>query len=318
MVALALAGCVATPIAPAESSAAILGGEADTHDPAVVILSSRLDGSGDYVNCSGTLISPHLVLSAAHCFDPALVGPIKVTNVFLGADSKDKTQTADLASWRIGVSFTLDPLFKEVPAVHDVAVHDVAVHDIAVIVLNKPVTTATPLPLLRTPPTEKAALRLIGYGLIDAQDPGSWGTRYETSVAISGVDDTSLWSTDVVHSGCEGDSGGAGVVTVDGADLLAGVISGSLGNKNCASGSKLSRVDQSLDLIDAQLAAHDPDFAPTDMAAAPDLGAPPAALTSHTGGCSTVGDTASVTSLLLVAGALYVLRRRKWSKSAVI
>src|SRR5262245_40314443 len=48
-----------------DSHCATIRGGSPTNDPPVVALAV-----GDYVFCSGTLIAPDVVLTAAHCLDP--------------------------------------------------------------------------------------------------------------------------------------------------------------------------------------------------------------------------------------------------------
>src|SRR5262245_12920553 len=69
----------------ATSARAIIGGSEDHRDPAVVFL--LLEGAG----CTGTLISPRVVLTARHCF-----GNASQARVFFGTDPRDPDFFVDM------------------------------------------------------------------------------------------------------------------------------------------------------------------------------------------------------------------------------
>src|SRR5215204_4353701 len=59
-------GCTIDPSVSVDDTP-IVNGQPDVGDPAVVMLSIQGDGGG--WGCTGTLISPHVVLTAQHCVD---------------------------------------------------------------------------------------------------------------------------------------------------------------------------------------------------------------------------------------------------------
>src|SRR5579859_6252169 len=103
----ALAGCTAA-IDVASSSAPIIGGTTDTGDPSVVLLFAQVPGQQGGSLCTAEVISPHVVVTAAHCVSPAEVGAGAQFTVYVGTDFNTAT-AADLLT----VSEThFDPAFS--------------------------------------------------------------------------------------------------------------------------------------------------------------------------------------------------------------
>src|SRR3954467_12397609 len=81
---LLAAGCVGqVPVATDEQP--IIGGTNTTSDPAVVLLVATIGRSGQ-AYCTAEIVSPHVLMTAAHCVDPNELGGAATFQVFLGAD----------------------------------------------------------------------------------------------------------------------------------------------------------------------------------------------------------------------------------------
>ena len=249
------------------SSRPIIGGVADPQDPAIVLLVGTARRTLSL--CTAEVISPHVVLTAAHCVDPAVIGKGVTYQVFTGADYNDPAQYNNGANY-IGVASTqFDPLF-------DVG-NLQGGHDVGLVVTSQAIGIA-PLPLNRAPLVNAdngSAFRLVGYGVNAGTDTGgvSAGTKRQTTSTLFSYDDLFLEFKDPKHLTCEGDSGGPALLTRNGVELIAGITS--FGDQGCTQAGFETRVDSYLDLIDSVVAAAEGGGRAPDLGvvAAPDLAA---------------------------------------------
>ena len=259
------AGCTA-PVTVGETRAPIIGGSVDNGDPGVVLLFAQVPGSQSGSLCSAEVISPHVILTAAHCVSPAEVGQGAQFVVYPGVDF-DQAQQGDL----LAVAEThFDPQFS--------TQNVQAGHDIGVAILAKP-TLITPLPVNRAPLDTTFVgkpVRFVGYGLDDSAAQTGAGTKRQTTTTLSDYSALLVHFTDGLHETCNGDSGGPAFMTVNGKEVIVGLTS--FGDVNCNQGGYDTRVDAVISFADTYVRMFDPPAAaPPDMghAAPPDMALPP-------------------------------------------
>lgn len=236
-----LVGC-ASP-APGALARPIIGGSLDTGDPAVVLLVSFPPDRSTLNTCTATVIAPTVLLTAAHCVDPA-THPAHIFGAYLGADaSAVATATAIEPHLVLATATVAHPGYQTTAPF---------TADIAVVTLAAPVS-ATPVPLRRSAPTPLVGqpARIVGYGQ----------TVYGTFNAVKHAGTTTLAAVDsgdtvtvgdaTVRS-CIGDSGGPALVMVGGVETLVGVNSYS-DTTGCADPAHYRRVDVYLPFIDPYL-----------------------------------------------------------------
>lgn len=193
----------------------IIGGERDDDHPSVVLLLHYASDPKNNSSCTGTVITPHLVLTAAHCVFPEIIGPVE-SAIFFGNDFKDKGQRDDRQNWVRVKEMRFHPGYKgaTVPG-----------HDIGVVI------TRDPIPLrpmrFRTDPLTLELVKgqpmlAVGYGLTDATSPVSSGVRSRKETTVSSFLGADLMG---VTNGtlCHGDSGGAILWKVNGVSTLVGI-----------------------------------------------------------------------------------------------
>jgi hypothetical protein len=191
---------------------AIIDGVPDQSHPAVGALLLDFDGDRAADFCSGTLIAPRSVLTAAHCVERALAGRTRFALTIIGP------------IYRVD-RFELPPERNpDSPTVET---------DLALVVLEDPPDVA-PVELAKALPSTGSSVTLVGVGDRElASDPqgnvtadsSSAGMRLAGSGTIHAVEKRIFTVLGREGNACAGDSGGAVFTYLDGREQQVGVIS---------------------------------------------------------------------------------------------
>ncbi len=232
-----------------EAALAIDPGEdgAGLIDPYPAVAWIDRDGHGGSVvsprtdECTGTLIAPDLVVTAAHCFWDQ--GPSPQATVGFGVDNTHRFNSASVTlhpRWTVGGP----PTPSTVPS----GTHS----DLAVIRLSTPVppTVATPAPLLLRGPRVGDEHIIVGYG-DNHTPPKRWsGPPHDvpiapvTSPALDAIDNEFVdWNImGFLEAGIEeGDSGGPGFLNALGFSFVKSAHQGTFVSSNVE---RATRIDQ--------------------------------------------------------------------------
>lgn len=231
-----------------ETDDAIIGGVEDPGDPAVMAVAAvGADGRGAL--CTSTLISPTVLLLAAHCVFPSLI-PANPTFIALRGT---KIIGDGATPVRLPVkSVHYDPLFSPLNLAGG--------HDIAVAILQSPITDATPIAINRAALAQSLVgkqVRIVGYGNNNGGFPPfipgtGAGTKRQAMTRINGVTPILVNIGTFFTGTCQGDSGGPAFYRFpDGVERVVGVTS--FGINGCRLGGSDTRVDAYQPFIDTYL-----------------------------------------------------------------
>jgi len=210
----------------------VIGGAPDYGDPAVGMLRfvTKFDpATGRAVSfnqCTGTLVTPQIMVTAAHCRNPSALW-------------SDVTfaQAPDMFAPHLAAGYTDGKIINSPLWTGNLA----AGHDIAVFILAKPV--ARPVAARGPTPAVGSYVRAIGYGNTTFAQTGS-GTKRHISIKVNNIEAHVFGAGYEAHNVCHGDSGGP---TVQNGRIVG--VNDYVDTPDCHGGGHFTRLDDNLPFL---------------------------------------------------------------------
>lgn len=219
-----LAGCSNNgSFTPAADSLNIIGGQdANPEGLAAQSTVALITGRSEILkeNCTGTVISDNVILTAAHCLEK-----MRTINVWIHAGSKLPKPYYLHELYKVR-DFIVHPQFA---AISSTDFPDTEINDIAVILLDKklPPSMKAVKIQVNVSPTTGDELLLAGFGVTDDRNTKRATQLKTAKVTVSRVWDKILVLDQTQGSGaCNGDSGGPAYIEKDKELILVGVTRG--------------------------------------------------------------------------------------------
>lgn len=293
--------------------------------PATGALIAEYQGQ-QIVFCTGTLISPTAVATAAHC----LIPPDYVTDFSPYFTLALDANNAPFSQLVPSSAFHYHPQYNQNATPPGTISHT---YDVGIVLLQQPITSVQPayFPTAAEAATMTAGmtLEITGYGQTDAADQNSAGVKYDatTTLTVVGPYEIGVGAAGAPQN-CHGDSGGPAYMHVGSGLRMVGTVSrGNTGGEDtCDKGGIDTRIDAYRDWFAMYTTLADPPAEPpsgggdgsgsgsgTGSGSGSGSGSDPGGQPengSGYGGCST-GGGGGAAPLLAFAALACVKRRRR-------
>jgi MYXO-CTERM domain-containing protein len=214
----------------------IIGGFETFTDPQVVFTSTTTG------QCTGTLIAPEVVLTAAHCIYDSIQQGRKSTGSVSFGDSLGSFDQV------IGIADMIAHRYYSPAAIRR--------FDIGLIRLQQAPEGIEPIPLGTEPLDESllgAGVRVLGFGVTDGETQTGAGTKRQVNLTIDEITGEHVGLGDLNRNICQGDSGGPTLLVRDGVESVIAVSS--FGSNFCQDRSYVTRTDAYADFLAEVVAA---------------------------------------------------------------
>ena len=207
----------------------IINGSADRTDTAVVALTTQ---GSEF--CSGTLVSSRTVFTAGHCVRESGLSAGDV-RVFFGTTVGGPGTSVPVVAWEAHPDFYLAP-------------DGAPMNDVAYVTLGQDAPVApVAWQSARLPDLVGRTVRMVGYGVTNAQYQDGEGSRRWVDQVITGQDADFIYYGDGKAGTCQGDSGGPTFQYADGVPTLIAVTS--YGDQTCVREGANTRIDAFADFL---------------------------------------------------------------------